>query len=101
MISLKVFNYNLYFQDLEDHKLGSTSDLKPSDLEDGSIIIVGSKQVQVLDLVTESYSIEVTKSSVVSCSVPRKRAKVSIDISSPEILIMPEPDIDHQVINFK
>lgn len=60
--------------------------------------MVGSKQVQVLDFVVLSDTTEVKKSTVVSCPMPpRKRTKVMpIDIS-PEALIMPEPDIDHQV----
>lgn len=87
---------------MEGHKLGSTSDLKPSDLEDGSIIVVGSKQVQVLDLVIESDVLETATSSIVSCPLPpRKRPKISVDISSPDVLIMPEPNVDHQVNNLK
>lgn len=78
--------------------MGSTSDLKPLDLEDGSIIVVGSKQVQVLDLIMESDTVEVAKSIVVSCPLPpRKRPKISVDATSLEALIMPEPDTDHQV----
>ncbi|XP_025414359.1 DNA repair and recombination protein RAD54B-like isoform X2 [Sipha flava] len=83
--------------DLEGHKLGCTTDLKPLDLEDGSIIVVGSKQVQILDLVIESDIAQSEKLSVVSRPLPpRKRPKISVDMSSPEALFMPEPDIDHQ-----
>lgn len=82
--------------------MGSTSDLKPSDLEDGSIIVVGSKQVQVLDLMTESDTAEVVKSTVVSRPLPpRKRPKLLVDATSPEALIMPDPDVNHQVNNLK
>jgi len=78
--------------------LGSTGELKPSDLNDGSIIVVGSKQVQILDLVTVFDTVEVAKPTVVSCLLPpRKRPKISVDINSTETLIMPEPNIDHQV----
>jgi hypothetical protein len=71
------------------------------DLEDGSIIVVGSKQVQILDLVIESDIAQSEKLSVVSRPLPpRKRPKISVDMSSPEALFMPEPDIDHQVNEF-
>lgn len=80
--------------------MGSTNDLKTLDLEDGSIIVVGSKQVQVLDLVTESNIAEPAKSTVVSRPLPpRKRPKMLY--STLDALIMPEPDIDHQVNKFK
>ncbi|KAL4091467.1 hypothetical protein QTP88_026155 [Uroleucon formosanum] len=83
--------------DLDGHKLGTTSDLKSLNLEDGSIIVVGNKQVQVLDLVTEFDTVAIEKSTVTSCAgPPRKRPKMLVDVSSPEALIMPEPDIDHQ-----
>lgn len=83
--------------DLDGQKLGTTSDLKSLNLEDGSIIVVGSKQVQVLDLVTEFDTVAIKKSTVTSCAgPPRKRPKILVDVSSPEALIMPEPDIDHQ-----
>lgn len=63
--------------------------------------MVGSKQVQVLDLVVESDGVREAKSTVTACPLPpRKRPKVLIDISS-EALIMPEPDTDHQVIKLK
>ncbi|XP_022183703.1 DNA repair and recombination protein RAD54B-like [Myzus persicae] len=83
--------------DLDGHKLGTTSDLKSLNLEDGSIIVVGSKQVQVLDLITEFDTAAIEKTTVTSCpGPPRKRPKIIVDVSSPEALIMPEPDIDHQ-----
>lgn len=67
-------------------------------MEDGSIIVVGSKQVQVLDLVIESDTMEDTKSIVTtSCLPPRKKPKISVNLYSPDALVMPEPDIDHQV----
>lgn len=90
----------ILIQDSNGHKLGSTSDLKPSDLEDGSIIFIGSKQVQVLDLVEGSNTIEPTKSTVNACTLPpRKRPKtmLMIDVNSPDVFILPEPDFDHQV----
>lgn len=63
--------------------------------------MVGSKQVQVLDLVLE-FDTTTPKSTIVSCPLPpRKRPKILIDDISPEALIMPEPDIDHQVNKFK
>lgn len=82
--------------------MGSSSDIKPSDLEDGSIIVVGSKQVQVLDLIVEIDTTANTKPTIVSCPLPpRKRPKMLIDDISPEALVMPEPDIDHQVNKLK
>lgn len=72
--------------------------MKPLDLEDGAIIVVGSKQVQVLDLVTEPITTKVEKCTVTPCSIPpRKRPRLCVDISFPEALIMPKPDVDHQV----
>lgn len=60
--------------------------------------MVGNKQVQVLDLVAESDSTEVKQTNSISCSLPpRKRPKLLINIDSPDILIMPDPNIDHQV----
>lgn len=60
--------------------------------------MVGSKQVQVLDLVTEPIATKEEKCTVISCSIPpRKRPRLFVDISSPETFIMPEPDVDHQV----
>lgn len=54
--------------------------------------------MQILDLVTESDTIEVTKPTDVSYHIPpRKRPKISVDINHQEALIMPEPSIDHQV----
>lgn len=73
--------------------------MKPENLEDGAIIVVGNKQVQVLDLVVESSTVEVKKSTILSSFPPRKRPKISIDIS-PEALTMPEPNADHQVNKF-
>lgn len=62
------------------------------------IFTVGNKQVQVLDLVTESESTEVEQINNIVCSLqPRKRPKLLININSPDILIMPDPNIDHQV----
>lgn len=71
-------------------------------MEDGSIIVVGNKQVQVLDLVTEFDAAATEKSTAISCpGPPRKRSKILEDVSSPEALIMPKPDIDHQVNKLK
>ncbi|XP_050421468.1 DNA repair and recombination protein RAD54B-like isoform X2 [Adelges cooleyi] len=86
--------------DIEGRRLGSTTNLKLSDLEDGSIISVGSKLVQVLDLVEKSKSNQVkTLVEPVCSSIPRKKPKLSLDIaSSPDALVMPEPDIDHQYV---
>ncbi|XP_050519946.1 DNA repair and recombination protein RAD54B-like isoform X2 [Daktulosphaira vitifoliae] len=86
--------------DLEGRKLGSTSNLKDSDLEDGSIISVGSKLVQVLDLVEKSNSTPSINTIETKCPVPpRKKSKLNLDIAfSPDALIMPEPDIDHQCL---
>lgn len=83
---------------MDDKKLDSTSNLKNLNLTDGSIFMVGNKQVQVLDLVTESDSTEVEQTNSIPCSLPpRKRPKLLINISSPDILVMPDPNIDHQV----
>lgn len=60
--------------------------------------MVGSKQVQVLDLVTEPVTTKVENCTATPCYKPhRKRPRLSINFSSPEALIMPEPDVDHQV----
>ena len=66
------------------------------------LVFVGNKQVQVLDLVTELDTAATEKSTVISCAgPPRKRPKILVDVSSPDALIMPEPDIDHQVYKLK
>lgn len=90
----------IQFQDTNGHKLGSTSDVNSLNLEDGSIIVVGSKQVQILDLVKESDTTESAKSTVNACHLlPRKRPKtmLMIDVDSPDVFVLPEPNIDHQV----
>jgi len=71
-------------------------------LEDGSIIVVGNKEVQVLDLVNEFDTATIEKPTVIPCPGPlRKRPKILVDDNSPEALIMPKPDIDHQVNKLK
>lgn len=93
----------IQFQDSNGHKLRSTSDVNSVNLEYGSVSVVGGILIQVLDLVEESDTTEPAKSTVNACHLlPRKRPKMlMIDIDSPDVFILPEPDIDHQVkINY-
>lgn len=55
----------------------------------------------MLDLVDESNAVEIPKSTVISCLPSRKRSKISVDVTSHDVLIMPEPNIDHQVNKLK